>query len=90
MNDEQTVKVFKLLSDPTRIKIIKKLSKCDKCACSILQDLEVTQPTLSHHMKLLEESNFVISVKDGKKTFYSLNKSTILELMAFLESIYKK
>ena len=47
--------VFKALAEPNRLKIIKMLSQGEHCACEILESLQITQPTLSHHMKILTE-----------------------------------
>ena len=52
-NYEENAKIIKALSDPSRLKIIDILSCGEKCACDILEHFDFTQPTLSHHMKVL-------------------------------------
>jgi ArsR family transcriptional regulator len=71
---ENIAKVFKALCDPNRLMIIEMLQGGEKCACKILNDLNIVQSTLSHHMKILCESGFVDSRRDGKWMHYSLNK----------------
>jgi ArsR family transcriptional regulator len=67
-------KVFKALCDPNRLLIIDKLQSGELCACQILDDLNISQSTLSHHMKNLCESGVVNCRREGKWMFYSLNK----------------
>ena len=71
---ENNARIFKALCDPNRLMIIEMLQGGEKCACKILNDLNIVQSTLSHHMKILCESGFVDSRRDGKWMHYSLNK----------------
>lgn len=71
---EEIAKAFKALCDPNRLIIIEMLQSGEKCACKLLQDLDIVQSTLSHHMKILCESGFVDSYRDGKWMHYSLNQ----------------
>ena len=73
MNYEENAKIIKSLSDPNRLKIIDILSCGEKCACDILQHFDFTQPTLSHHMKVLIESGLVEARKEGLWNYYYLN-----------------
>lgn len=66
-------KIFKVLSDPKRLKIIDMLSGGELCACKIQAEFNVTQPTLSHDMKLLCDAGLVFARKEGKWTHYRLN-----------------
>ena len=72
--------VFKALGDTTRLKIIEMLSCGELCACDILECFEITQPTLSYHMKILTECGIVISRKEGSWMHYS-NNTQLMELM---------
>ena len=69
--------VFKALGDTTRLKIIEMLSCGELCACKILESFEITQPTLSYHMKILTECGLVISRKEGSWMHYSNNPQLI-------------
>ncbi len=77
LNTELTLKVFKAFDDVNRIKIINLLKEETLCGCQILEELDVSQPTLSHHMKILCDSGIVDSYKNGKWTMYSLSEEGI-------------
>lgn len=78
---------MKALSDETRIKIFEMLSHDELCACKILEEFNITQPTLSYHMKTLCESGLVISRKDGSMTKYSIDKESLGDLRKFIDTI---
>lgn len=80
-------KVFKALGEPKRIMIIDMLSCGELCACMILKKFEMSQSTLSHHMKLLCESGLVNSSEKGKWTYYSLNVDNINRTKQFFDDI---
>lgn len=79
--------VFKALSDETRLKIVEMLSCGEMCACDILESFQITQPTLSYHMKNLTESGLVKSRKDGSWMRYSLNMELLTSIQEFLNQI---
>ncbi len=66
------VKVMKALSDTNRVKIIKMLQHKTMCVCEMREALQVAQPTVSKHLKLLEEAGLVESLKDGTWVNYHL------------------
>lgn len=74
LNDAKVAEIFKAFCDENRIKILKMLSTGEKCACKLLDALDVTQPTLSHHMKILCDSGVVVGRKEGKWTHYSISE----------------
>jgi len=76
---------FRALSDPNRLMIVDMLSCGELCACVILAKFRITQPTLSHHMKILCESGLVRGRKKGKWTYYSLDSEKYGRLRAFLD-----
>jgi len=84
--DENT-KIIKALSDSSRLKIIDILSCGERCACDILEYFEFTQPTLSHHMKVLMECGIVESRKEGLWSYYSLNSTNCNKLILFLMNL---
>lgn len=73
MDYRQEVKLIKALADENRLAILEMLQQEEKCACVILEELHITQPTLSHHMKILCDSGIVDSCKNGKWTHYSIS-----------------
>ena len=70
---EVDAEVFKALSDANRLKILSMLSSGEICACRILEALDITQPTLSHHMKILSGPNGP-SVTDTSVTFHGSDR----------------
>ncbi|NLM78246.1 MAG: winged helix-turn-helix transcriptional regulator [Ruminococcaceae bacterium] len=87
LNFSDAVLIFKAMSDETRLKIIDMLSCDELCACAILEAFEITQPTLSYHMRILTESGLVLARKDGPWTRYTLNPELIESVKLFLETI---
>ena len=70
---KKTAAIFKALCDENRIMILKLLQDGEKCACKLLEELNITQPTLSHHMKILCDSGIVVSRKEGKWMHYRIS-----------------
>jgi len=68
--------LFKALADPTRLEIVDMVSGGELCACEILARFSITQPSLSHHMKVLCACGLVRGRKEGKWTYYSLDTET--------------
>ena len=71
--DRQMAYVFKALGDENRIQILKLLHNGEKCACKLLDALNISQPTLSHHMKILCDAGIVSGRKEGKWMHYSIS-----------------
>jgi len=70
----ETAEIFKAFCDENRIRILEMLQTGEKCGCKLLEELKVTQPTLSHHMKILCDSGVVVGRKEGKWTHYSISE----------------
>lgn len=87
INYEEYAKVFKAISDAKRLEILALLAGGELCACRILERFHVTQPTLSHDMKLLCEAGLVVSRKEGKWSYYSLNQERLSEIQVVLAGI---
>lgn len=81
------VNAFKALGDQNRMKIVQMLSYGELCACKILDKFNLTQPTLSHHMKILCDSGMVNGRREGKWMYYSINKERISEMEEVLKDI---
>ena len=65
-------RVFKTLADETRLKILRLLETREMCVCEIMVALELTQPTASHHLGLLDKTGLVRARKEGKWVFYRI------------------
>lgn len=67
--------IFKALCDEKRLSILKLLKGGEKCACVLMEELNIAQSALSYHMKILCESGMVTSRQEGKWTHYTISKS---------------
>jgi len=91
MTNQRVLSIMKVLNDDTRLKIIQMLSENGTmCACKILEELKITQGTLSHHMKVLTAAGLVSFERDGKYCNYTFDKRVVCELTNFLQNICKK
>ncbi len=84
---EEYSKVIKALADTNRLKILDILSCGELCACDILEHFDFTQPTLSHHMKILMECGLVLSRKEGTWMHYRLDLERANQVMYFLMGV---
>lgn len=82
--------ICKAFADSNRLQIIELLSEGEKCGCRILERFNITQPTLSHHMRILCESSLVNIRKDGKWCYYSLNADTLEKFKEYVTDIYTR
>ena len=73
MTNKRTAEIFKAFCDENRIKILKLLQSGEKCACHLNDEINVSQPTMSHHMKVLCDSGIVVGHKQGKWIYYSIS-----------------
>ena len=73
MGEGQTAMVFKAFCDENRVRILNLLRGGEKCACKLLEEMSISQPTLSHHMKILCDSGIVTGRKEGKWMHYSIS-----------------
>ena len=72
-NYKESVQILKALADETRIQIIEMISLGELCACKILENFNISQPTLSYHMKILTECGLVDGRRDGPWMRYTIN-----------------
>lgn len=85
--NQNAAQLFKALGDEHRLKILSMLGEEEICACVLLEELEISQPTLSHHMKLLVENELVNARKDGRWMRYSLNMAGMQAAQLTLASL---
>ena len=71
----QNAKIMKAFCDENRLRVLEMLASGEKCACMLLRHLDIGQPSLSYHMKILVESGVVEARQDGKWTHYSLSET---------------
>lgn len=71
---------YKALGDETRLKIVEMLSEQEMCVCEIIDRLNMSQPAISHHLKILRQAGLVTDSREGKWIYYSLNSSVFQEV----------
>jgi ArsR family transcriptional regulator len=76
---EKKSKVFKALADENRLRILSLLATREMCVCEVMVALDLTQPTASHHLRILENVGLVKDRKEGKWVFYSLSDPSLIE-----------
>lgn len=89
IDEKRAAQIFKALCDENRIRIIKLLNTGEKCACKLLEELNITQPTLSHHMKILCDSGIVTGRKEGKWMHYSVSSKGSETAVEYLNELTK-
>lgn len=89
MDNKKIALMFKAFCDENRIQIIALLRDGEKCACRLLEEMKITQPTLSHHMKILCDSGVVVGRKEGKWMHYSISEDGLKNVMDYLDELMK-
>jgi len=89
MDYEKMSLVLKAMADPKRMKIIDLLSYGHLCACDVLAHFDFTQPTLSHHMKVLEKAGIVSVTKQGQWHYYALRTDFVKKFMDEMQQLLK-
>jgi len=74
-------KIFKALSDPVRIEILEFLRDGEKCVCKIVPHVDLIQPVVSRHLKILKNCGMVASRKDGNRRLYSIANPQIFKII---------
>ena len=89
MDNKRMAAMFKAFADENRIQILELLRDGERCACRLLEEMKITQPTLSHHMKILCDSGIVVGRKDGKWMHYSISEDGLEHVIDYLNELMK-
>ncbi|MBU0686901.1 MAG: metalloregulator ArsR/SmtB family transcription factor [Candidatus Margulisbacteria bacterium] len=89
VKEKELAKIFRALSEKTRLKIIKLLSNGERCVCELFQALDLPQPKVSRHLAYLKKVGLVKSRKEGLWQHYSLNMK-LVKLLALDKILYLK
>jgi ArsR family transcriptional regulator len=68
---------LKLLGEPTRLEIVRRLAVEDLCTCHLVEDLQISQPLVSHHLRVLREAGLVRTEPAGAFTYYVLERPVL-------------
>lgn len=89
-NLEFKARIFKVIGDPNRLKILEILRNGEICQCEIIPLIGQSQPAVSRHLKLLEDSGLITSYKDATRMFYNVVDKHIYELIDSIDDNMKK
>jgi ArsR family transcriptional regulator len=81
------IKLFKVFSDETRVEVVKHLSNGHCCTCQFEEDINVSQPTLAYHLKMIKEAGLATTEKVGTWKKYHINNQILDEMIEFLEEL---
>lgn len=79
--------LFKVLGDPTRIRLLQLLIEGESCGCTLIDKVDISQPTLSYHLNLIANHGLATKVIEGNKHRYYVNKDKVHEMQGFLQTI---
>ena len=90
-NDNRFIeKAMNAIADPCRLSILQEISRKGEICCGDVQGLTgLSQPTCSHHIKLLSESELIECRKEGRNHFFALNKNNFRKVSSFLERFHQ-
>ena len=89
VDSKRMAAMFKAFADENRIQILELLRDGERCACRLLEEMKITQPTLSHHMKILCDSGIVVGRKEGKWMHYSISEDGVKDVRNYLDELMK-
>ena len=89
MDNKRMAAMFKAFADENRIQILELLRDGERCACRLLEEMKITQPTLSHHMKILCDSGVVVGRKEGKWMHYSISQDGLENVRNYVDELMK-
>ncbi len=89
-SNKENAKIFNAFCDEKRLRILELLRDGEKCACGLLEGLDIGQSSLSYHMKILITSGIVECRQDGKWTFYKLSKKGCDYAVELLETLTRQ
>ncbi len=84
---EEKARVLKVLGDPNRLRIIELLREGELCQCDILPVIGQSQPTVSRHLRLMEQAGILCSRRDGTRVHYKVASEDVFALVDLVESI---
>lgn len=87
---KEVVEMFKAIADENRLKILSILTHGRLCACDILENMDLSQPTVSHHLKILQQAGLITVEKKGRWNYYSIVDEKIADMKTVLEAMINK
>ena len=86
-DSERTLRLFRALSDETRLRLLERLKGGEQCVCDLTDELESRQSLLSFHLKTLKEAGLVTDRREGRWVYYALNRTALDDLRQSLDDL---
>lgn len=83
-------KTLKVLADRTRLKILSRIYQGEVCGCDLIHCLDISQPTLSHHLKVLSSNGFIEGKRDGNKILYTVSTESFKEIETMFKALMEE
>jgi ArsR family transcriptional regulator len=85
VSDDQLVRALKALADPTRFRMVQEIAQAGELSCSEVTDcFNLSQPTISHHLKILFEAGLLVQRAEGKHHYTSVNRALVDSIATLL------
>jgi ArsR family transcriptional regulator len=85
ISDQDIVRALKALADPTRFRMVQEIAAAGELSCGQLTErFDVSQPTISHHLKLLQDAGLLVQRTEGKHHFTSVDKKLVARIAALI------
>jgi DNA-binding transcriptional ArsR family regulator len=78
---QAVAEIFKLLADPTRVRILDALSHGERCVCDLASLVGISESAMSHQLRLLRTARLVRARRDGRQAFYALDDHHVIGLL---------
>ncbi len=88
MPDKDIVKMLKALADPNRLTILEMIGNDELCSCKLLENLDISQPTISHHLRILSESGLIVGRKEAQWIHYSINRENLAKVRDYIAGAF--
>ncbi len=79
--------LFRILSDPTRLEILRRLRRGEHCVCDLMTQLDAAQSRLSFHLKVLKDAGLVADRRDGRWAYYRMVPGALENVQAFIADL---
>ena len=88
MPDDEIVKMLKALADPNRLTIMEMIGSDELCSCTLLENMNISQPTISHHLHILSESGLIVGRKEAQWIHYSINREKLAKVRDYISGAF--
>ena len=90
LNVSRTAELCNALADEARVEIVTRLLDGERCVCDLMDALDAAQSRLSYHLKVLKDAGLVTDRREGRWSYYTLERSAFLEAEALLSQLRPK